>query len=55
MGSGHDFYTNLATAYCNVGFGYACRVGARGSQECYDDLCGGYRPALVDLEVYTEY
>jgi hypothetical protein len=55
MGNGHDFFTNLATGYCNPGTSYACRVGTRGSTECRDDLCGGYQPPIVELEVYTEY
>ena len=55
MGNGHDFYTNLTTAYCSPGVAYACRVGTAGSSQCRDDLCGAYQPALVDFEVYTEY
>jgi hypothetical protein len=55
MGSAHDFFTNLTNAYCNPGTTYACRVGARGSTECRNDLCGGYQPPIVELEVYTEY
>jgi hypothetical protein len=54
MGS-NDFDTNLSTASCTPGTAYACRVGTRGSTECRNDLCGGYLPPIVDLEVYTEY
>jgi hypothetical protein len=54
MGTGHDFFTNLASASCSPGAAFACRVGTSGSTECRNDLCGGYQPPIVDLEVYTE-
>jgi hypothetical protein len=55
MGIGQDFYTNLVAAYCSPGSTYVCRVGTRASTECRNDLCGGYQPPIVELEVYTEY
>jgi hypothetical protein len=54
LGNG-DFYTNLSVATCNPGGAFACRVGTRGSTECREDLCGAHQPALLELEVYTEY
>jgi hypothetical protein len=54
MGAGPDFYTNLVTATCTPGPTYACRVGVPNSTECRNDLCGGYNPPIVELEVYTE-
>jgi hypothetical protein len=55
FGGGNDFSTDLKdTAYANLGYTYACRVGAYGSADCRNDFAGAYQPALVELEVYSE-
>lgn len=56
FGGGNDFNTNLKdSAYSNLGYTYACRVGTYGSANCYNDFAGAYQPALVELEVYSEH
>ena len=52
FGGGHDFYTDLRTsAYANLGYSYACRVGSFDSSECRDDFAEGFDCALVEIEV----
>ena len=56
FGGGHDFYTDLRTsAYANLGYTYACRVGIYGSSECWDDFAGGFDFSLVEIEVYSSH
>lgn len=54
FGAGNDFYTNLSTeATVSLGYSYACRVGDLGSTECANDFAGGFKPNMLELEVYA--
>jgi|KBSMisStaDraftv2_1062788.scaffolds.fasta_scaffold23895_2 hypothetical protein len=54
FGAGFDFYTNLSTeASVALGYSYACRVGDPGSAECRNDFAGGYKPNMIEIEVYA--
>jgi TLD protein len=54
FGGGHDFYTDLRnSAYTNIGYTYACRVGTYGSDQCRNDFAGPSQLSLIELEVYS--
>lgn len=59
FGGGHDFLSGLSntvgnSSYCNIGYTYACRVGAYATAQCRADFCGVYSPVVSDLEVFTK-